>query len=152
MDFREELCFRYLNRFLHSGELESDESKNLVGECKKIKGFSTAAGRVSWVVFIVQLSSNLSWKCFEILTFILASLSVYFIAFSSFQPVLRIVILFFRVLSHSCMHPVYKCFGQCHLSLRAQIYDSNLLKTTSGFCSDIPGGLIFETRLFRSRI
>ncbi|GAA5994846.1 glycosyltransferase family 49 protein [Rhodotorula paludigena] len=42
-DFREELCFRYLNLFLD--EIESPRAKNLALECKKIKGFSTTAAR-----------------------------------------------------------------------------------------------------------
>ncbi|GAA5958993.1 hypothetical protein JCM21900_000721 [Sporobolomyces salmonicolor] len=42
-DFREELCFRYLNLFLD--QIESPRAKNLANECKKIKGFSTTAAR-----------------------------------------------------------------------------------------------------------
>ncbi|GAA5899617.1 uncharacterized protein JCM6883_005275 [Sporobolomyces salmoneus] len=42
-DFREELCFRYLNLFLD--QIESPRAKNLAVECKKIKGFSTTAAR-----------------------------------------------------------------------------------------------------------
>ncbi|GAA5923175.1 glycosyltransferase family 49 protein [Sporobolomyces koalae] len=42
-DFREELCFRYLNSFLD--EIETPRAKNLANECKKIKGFSTTAAR-----------------------------------------------------------------------------------------------------------
>ncbi|GAA5908801.1 hypothetical protein JCM8208_006791 [Rhodotorula glutinis] len=42
-DFREELCFRYLNLFLD--QIESPRAKNLAIECKKIKGFSTTAAR-----------------------------------------------------------------------------------------------------------
>ncbi|BGP44885.1 hypothetical protein JCM10450v2_000700 [Rhodotorula kratochvilovae] len=42
-DFREELCFRYLNLFLD--QIESPRAKNLALECKKIKGFSTTAAR-----------------------------------------------------------------------------------------------------------
>ncbi|GAA6001715.1 hypothetical protein JCM10207_002280 [Rhodosporidiobolus poonsookiae] len=43
-DFREELCFRYLNLFLD--QIESPRAKNLANECKKIKGFSTTASRL----------------------------------------------------------------------------------------------------------
>ncbi|GAA6035168.1 hypothetical protein JCM8097_006400 [Rhodosporidiobolus ruineniae] len=43
-DFREELCFRYLNMFLD--QIESPRAKNLANECKKIKGFSTTASRL----------------------------------------------------------------------------------------------------------
>lgn len=46
MDFREELCFRYLNDFIGNGKLRTPASKNLLAECKKIKGFSGAAGKV----------------------------------------------------------------------------------------------------------
>ncbi|GAA5980029.1 hypothetical protein JCM10908_001504 [Rhodotorula pacifica] len=42
-DFREELCFRYLNAFLD--QIESPRAKNLALECKKIKGFATTAAR-----------------------------------------------------------------------------------------------------------
>ncbi|GAA6012574.1 hypothetical protein JCM11491_005439 [Sporobolomyces phaffii] len=42
-DFREELCFRYLNLFLD--QITSPRAKNLANECKKIKGFSTTAAR-----------------------------------------------------------------------------------------------------------
>ncbi|GAA5864453.1 hypothetical protein JCM3774_005132 [Rhodotorula dairenensis] len=42
-DFREELCFRYLNSFLD--QIESPRAKNLALECKKIKGFATTAAR-----------------------------------------------------------------------------------------------------------
>ncbi|GAA5958430.1 hypothetical protein JCM3765_007874 [Sporobolomyces pararoseus] len=42
-DFREELCFRYLNLFLD--QINSPRAKNLANECKKIKGFSTTAAR-----------------------------------------------------------------------------------------------------------
>ncbi|BGP52945.1 hypothetical protein JCM8202v2_000502 [Rhodotorula sphaerocarpa] len=42
-DFREELCFRYLNAFLD--QIESPRAKNLANECKKIKGFSSTAAR-----------------------------------------------------------------------------------------------------------
>lgn len=47
MDFREELCFRYLSKFIANGKLRTPTSKNLLAECKKIKGFSGAAGKVS---------------------------------------------------------------------------------------------------------
>ncbi|GAA5904347.1 hypothetical protein JCM6882_003202 [Rhodosporidiobolus microsporus] len=43
-DFREELCFRYLNLFLD--QIESPRAKNLANECKKIKGFSSTASRL----------------------------------------------------------------------------------------------------------
>ncbi|GAA5978472.1 hypothetical protein JCM11641_007958 [Rhodosporidiobolus odoratus] len=43
-DFREELCFRYLNLFLD--QMDSPKAKNLATECKKIKGFSTTAARL----------------------------------------------------------------------------------------------------------
>lgn len=46
MDFREELCFRYLNDFVANGKLKTPASKNLLAECKKIKGFSGAASKV----------------------------------------------------------------------------------------------------------
>ncbi len=42
-DFREELCFRYLNLFLD--QIQSPRAKNLANECKKIKGFSSTAAR-----------------------------------------------------------------------------------------------------------
>lgn len=42
-DFREELCFRYLNLFLD--QIDSPRAKNLAVECKKIKGFATTAAR-----------------------------------------------------------------------------------------------------------
>ncbi|BGO92897.1 hypothetical protein NBRC10512_006087 [Rhodotorula toruloides] len=42
-DFREELCFRYLNLFLD--QIESPRAKNLALECKKIKGFASTAAR-----------------------------------------------------------------------------------------------------------
>lgn len=55
-DFREELCFRYLNHF--SDDITSSRAKvrahapvslltgqNLVGECRKIKGFSSTSAR-----------------------------------------------------------------------------------------------------------
>ena len=45
LQFREELCFRYLDQFITSGLLETPVSRNLLTECKKIKGFSGAAGR-----------------------------------------------------------------------------------------------------------
>jgi len=45
-DFREELCFRYLNQFIDSGMLDTARSKNLLIECKKIKGFSSAASKL----------------------------------------------------------------------------------------------------------
>jgi hypothetical protein len=45
LDFREELCFRYLTNFISNGKLKTLISKNLLTECKKIKGFSGAAGK-----------------------------------------------------------------------------------------------------------
>ncbi|KAK4705066.1 hypothetical protein P7C70_g1145, partial [Phenoliferia sp. Uapishka_3] len=42
-DFREELCFRYLNLFLD--QIDTPRAKNLAVECKKIKGFATTAAR-----------------------------------------------------------------------------------------------------------
>lgn len=45
--FREELCFRYLNSFIEDGRLNTTASRNLLIECKKIKGFASAASRVS---------------------------------------------------------------------------------------------------------
>ncbi|KAK4054922.1 hypothetical protein OIV83_000846 [Microbotryomycetes sp. JL201] len=42
-DFREELCFRYLNHFLD--DFGTPRTKNLAQECKKIKGFSSTAAR-----------------------------------------------------------------------------------------------------------
>lgn len=45
-DFREELCFRYLGSFVDGGHLRTARSKNLLTECRKIKGFSGAAGKV----------------------------------------------------------------------------------------------------------
>ena len=60
------MCFRYLNQFIDSGELDGTKSKNLLvrarcyllfaelmhsgftqNECKKIKGFSGAAQKVN---------------------------------------------------------------------------------------------------------
>jgi glycosyltransferase-like protein LARGE len=45
IQFREELCFRYLNQFVQNGKLETKVSRNLITECRKIKGFASAAGR-----------------------------------------------------------------------------------------------------------
>ncbi|KAI5478479.1 glycosyltransferase family 49 protein [Pseudohyphozyma bogoriensis] len=42
-DYREELCFRYLNLFLD--QIDGPRAKNLANECKKIKGFATTAAR-----------------------------------------------------------------------------------------------------------
>lgn len=56
MDFREEVCFRYLNNFISNGKLHTTASKNLLTECKKIKGFSSAAGKVSGTGFLTRLS------------------------------------------------------------------------------------------------
>ncbi|KAK4058014.1 hypothetical protein OIO90_000753 [Microbotryomycetes sp. JL221] len=42
-DFREELCFRYLNHFID--DVATPRAKNLAQECKKIKGFSSTAQR-----------------------------------------------------------------------------------------------------------
>lgn len=44
-DFREEVCFRYLNEFLKLG-LMYDKGQNMLGECQRIKGFSEAATRL----------------------------------------------------------------------------------------------------------
>ncbi|CAH7686570.1 glycosyl-transferase for dystroglycan-domain-containing protein [Phakopsora pachyrhizi] len=44
-DFREEVCFRYLTQLLDQEEIKS--GRNMLGECKKIKGFSAAATRLS---------------------------------------------------------------------------------------------------------
>lgn len=43
--FREELCFRYLNQYVQNGKLNTQVSKGLITECKKIKGFAGAATR-----------------------------------------------------------------------------------------------------------
>jgi len=44
-DFREEVCFRYFNQFLEQG-LVHQRGKNMLGECRKIKGFSEATTRL----------------------------------------------------------------------------------------------------------
>ncbi|GAA93578.1 glycosyltransferase family 49 protein [Mixia osmundae IAM 14324] len=46
IDYRESLCFRLLTQFVDSGDIATDKSKNLMQECKKIKGFSAAAQRL----------------------------------------------------------------------------------------------------------
>jgi len=45
-DYREEACFRYLNRFMETGQIGQPPAKNMMSECKKIKGFSAAASRL----------------------------------------------------------------------------------------------------------
>jgi len=45
-DFREELCFRYLSQFIETDQLQMPRSKNLLIECKKIKGFTSVAGKL----------------------------------------------------------------------------------------------------------
>lgn len=39
---------------MHAGVLETPVTKNLVGECKKIKGFATAARKVSKTLYAVD--------------------------------------------------------------------------------------------------
>lgn len=45
-DFREEVCFRYLNQFLKFNSI-NEKGLNMLHECNKIKGFSPAATRLA---------------------------------------------------------------------------------------------------------
>ncbi|POW08664.1 hypothetical protein PSHT_00977 [Puccinia striiformis] len=44
-DFREEVCFRYLNEFMNLG-IVNEKGHNMLGECQKIRGFAEAATRL----------------------------------------------------------------------------------------------------------
>ncbi|OAV91620.1 hypothetical protein PTTG_09892 [Puccinia triticina 1-1 BBBD Race 1] len=44
-DFREEVCFRYFNEFLKLGVVH-EKGQNMLGECKRIRGFAEAAARL----------------------------------------------------------------------------------------------------------
>ena len=47
-DFREEMCLKYLTFFRDAGRLEAPRARNVIHECKKVKGVSRLAAMVSY--------------------------------------------------------------------------------------------------------